>query len=65
MNNATNIGGILIEVRGTTAADRAVVAMLKVTGVTPVALTEEGLNVQVAAAGSPLQAKVTAPSPPA
>lgn len=50
---------------GANAAERAVVAIVSVTGVAPVAVTELGLKLQVAAAGKPVQAKVTAPKPPA
>lgn len=46
-----------------TAVDRAVVAMVSVTGVVPAAETDAGLKLQVLAAGRPLQAKVIAPSP--
>jgi hypothetical protein len=46
------------------ADDRAVVAMVSVTGVVPAAVTDPGLKVQVLAAGRPLQAKVTAPRLP-
>src|SRR5579864_157586 len=46
------------------AVDRAVVAMVSVTGVVPAVVTEGGLKLQVLAAGKPLQAKVTAPRLP-
>jgi hypothetical protein len=41
-----------------------VVAMVNVTGVAPAAVTCAGLKAHVLAAGSPLHAKVTAPSVP-
>ena len=44
--------------------DRAVVLMVRVTGVVPAVDTDGGLKVQVLAAGRPLQAKVTAPRLP-
>jgi len=47
-----------------TAVDRAVVAMVSVTGVVPAAVTDAGLKLQVLAAGRPLQEKVTAPRLP-
>lgn len=47
-----------------TAVDRAVVAIVSVTGVAPAAVTDAGLKLQVLAAGRPLQAKVTAPRLP-
>ena len=46
------------------AVERAVVAMVSVTGVVPAAVTDAGLKVQELAAGRPLQAKVTAPRLP-
>src|SRR5579864_6023043 len=46
------------------AAERAVVAMVSVTGVVPAVVTDAGLKLQVLAAGSPLQTKVTAPRLP-
>jgi hypothetical protein len=58
-------GGIPPGICGTKVADRAVVAIVSVTGVAPVAVTEVGLKLQVVAAGKPVQAKVIAPSPPA
>lgn len=65
-NSTKNIcGGTPPGIRGTKVADRAVVAIVSVTGVGPVAVTEVGLKLQVAAAGNPVQAKVIAPSPPA
>ena len=47
-----------------TAVDRAVVAMVSVTGVVPATDTDAGLKLHVLAAGRPLQAKVTAPRLP-
>jgi len=44
--------------------ERAVVLMVRVTGVVPAAVTDAGLKLQVLAAGRPLQAKVTAPRLP-
>jgi hypothetical protein len=64
-SNTKNICGGTPVNCGAKTADRAVVAIVSVTGVTPVAVTELGLKLQVAAAGKPEQAKVTAPKPPA
>jgi hypothetical protein len=64
-SSAVNNGGMAPGPGGRTADDRAVVVMLMVTGVMPVALTDVGLKLQVVALGRPLQAKVIAPSPPA
>src|SRR6185369_1339911 len=47
-----------------TAVERAVVAIVSVTGVVPAAVTDAGLKLQVLAAGRPLQAKATAPRLP-
>lgn len=61
-SSKVNCGGTLFG--SGTAAERAVVAMVNVTGVVPAVVTDVGLKLQVLAAGRPLQAKVTAPRLP-